>query len=87
MQNNEEHREMPIEWATLREAGRYLRLSEPTVRRLLRDGKLPGARRIGSQWRVHLPTLREQLLQEIKKRRETEMKKTANCGGELSFFV
>ncbi len=63
--NNDGHHETPMEWLTLEEARQYLQVSEPTIRRMLKDGRLPGARRIGSLWRVHLPTLREQLLDEV----------------------
>ncbi len=52
---------VPLEWLTLVETAKYLRVSEPTVRRLLRDGKLP-AHRVGAQWRIYIAELREALL-------------------------
>ncbi|ADU51839.1 DNA binding domain protein, excisionase family [Thermaerobacter marianensis DSM 12885] len=37
---------------TVSEAAAYLRVDERTVRRLLREGRLPG-RKVGRQWRLH----------------------------------
>ncbi len=54
------------EWMNLRETGRYLKLSEPTLRRMLKDGRLPGAVKIGGLWRFHRATLDAGLLREGK---------------------
>lgn len=37
----------------IEEAAVAMQLNEQTVRRYAREGRLPGARRIGGQWRVH----------------------------------
>ncbi len=69
--NNDGNNEMPFEWVTLTEAAKWLRVSEVTVRRMLKAGRLAGAVRVDSlgknrgQWRFHLPTLRQHLLREI----------------------
>ena len=34
------------------EAGVYFDVSAETMRRLCREGKIPGARKIGGQWRI-----------------------------------
>jgi excisionase family DNA binding protein len=34
------------------EAGAYFNISAETIRRLCRDGKIPGVRKIGGQWRI-----------------------------------
>ena len=34
------------------EAGAYFDVSAETMRRLCREGKIPGARKIGGQWRI-----------------------------------
>jgi excisionase family DNA binding protein len=34
------------------EAGAYFNISAETIRRLCRDKKIPGARKIGGQWRI-----------------------------------
>ncbi len=34
------------------EAAKYFGVQSETIRRLCRDGKIPGARRIGGQWRI-----------------------------------
>lgn len=63
---------VPFEWVTLTEAAKWLRLSEVTVRRMIKAGRLAGAMRVDGlgngrgQWRVHLPTLRESLLKEAR---------------------
>ncbi len=41
---------------TVEEAAAYLRVTPPTVYRLLRAGKLPGVK-VGRQWRVRLADL------------------------------
>lgn len=52
-----------VEWMSLEQVQEYLGISEPTVRRMLRDKQLPGAVKVGPRlWRVHLATLREALL-------------------------
>ena len=55
---------IPFEWMNLKETGRYLNLSEPTLRRMLRRGRLPGAVKIGGLWRFHRATLDASLLGE-----------------------
>ncbi len=55
-------REVPFEWLTLQETVRYLRISEPTLRRMLRDGTLGGAVKVGGLWRFHRATLDKALL-------------------------
>lgn len=42
------------EMATVKEYAAVVRLHENTVRRLIREGKLRGAVRVGGQWRVDL---------------------------------
>ncbi len=68
MRNGREdrHRDVPVEWLSLEETCRYLRVSEATLRRMLRKGHVPGAIKLGGLWRVHLDTLREGLLQTMK---------------------
>jgi excisionase family DNA binding protein len=34
------------------EAGAYFNISAETIRRLCREGKIPGVRKIGGQWRI-----------------------------------
>ncbi|HEY8393612.1 MAG TPA: helix-turn-helix domain-containing protein [Thermaerobacter sp.] len=41
---------------TVAEAAAYLRVDERTVRRLLREGRLPG-RKVGREWRLHKAAL------------------------------
>ncbi len=55
-------RDVPFEWLTFQETCRYLRISEPTLRRMLRNGGLSGAVKVGSLWRFHRATLDEALL-------------------------
>ena len=45
---------------TVEEAAAYLRVTPPTVYRLLRAGKLPGVK-VGRQWRVRLVDLEAHL--------------------------
>lgn len=47
-----------IELLTIREVCAILRIGERTVYELCRAGRLPGAIKVGGQWRVH----RERLL-------------------------
>lgn len=44
------------ELLTIEETADYLRLSESTVRRMVRDGRIP-ARQIGRQWRIPMTAL------------------------------
>lgn len=39
---------------TLKQFMRKLGISEPTARRWLKTGKIPGAYRLGGQWRIRL---------------------------------
>ncbi len=34
------------------EAADYFQVTAETIRRLCRDGKIPGARKLGGQWRI-----------------------------------
>jgi excisionase family DNA binding protein len=42
---------------TVEETGRILKVSKSTVRRLARGGRLPGAFKVGDQWRVRTEAL------------------------------
>ena len=42
---------------TVAEARELLGIGRNTIYRLLRTGQIPGARRVGHQWRVHRQTL------------------------------
>jgi len=50
---------------TAEEAARYLRVGERTLRRMLREGRLPG-RKVGREWRI----AREALDRYLKERPE-----------------
>ena len=43
---------------TVEEAAESLRVSKETVRRWLREGSVPGAMKVGRQWRIDLEQLR-----------------------------
>ena len=45
---------------TIEETALYLRVSESTVRRMVKDGRIP-ARQIGRQWRIPRAALEEYL--------------------------
>lgn len=45
------------EFMTAEEAAKLLRLTPQTVRTYVNEGKIPGARKIGTEIRVHRPTL------------------------------
>ena len=45
------------ELLTIPETCALLRLGERTVYQMAREGRLPGATKVGGQWRVHRPTL------------------------------
>lgn len=51
----------PIEVLTLVEAAAMLRIAVVTAKRLARAGDLPGAVKIGDQWRVNRATLERHL--------------------------
>ena len=55
---------------TLREAAEYLRLSQRTLLRLLREGRIPG-RKIGGQWRLTERRLTEYVEARVPKYIET----------------
>ena len=40
------------EWLTVEDVGARLKKSPTTVRRLLRQGRLPGSRKMGGEWRI-----------------------------------
>ena len=42
---------------TISEAAKYLRISPKTMQRLCKQGDVPGAFRIGGQWRIKLQDL------------------------------
>jgi excisionase family DNA binding protein len=46
---------------TVEEAAESLRISKETIRRWLREGSIPGAMKVGRQWRIDLDQLREHL--------------------------
>lgn len=54
------HIRKEIRTVTVEQAAEALHLHKDTVRRLLRDGKMPGAR-VGGQWRIHAARLEEYL--------------------------
>ncbi len=46
---------------TVEEAAESLRISKETLRRWLREGSIPGALKVGRQWRIDLDQLRQHL--------------------------
>lgn len=44
---------------TVEEAAESLRVSKETIRRWLRNGSVPGAMKVGRQWRIDLEQLTE----------------------------
>jgi len=52
-----ETRTMPETFLTIPEAARLLRVAERTVYTLARRGDLPGAVKVGNQWRIDRETL------------------------------
>jgi excisionase family DNA binding protein len=44
-------------YATVEEAANYLRVERQTIYRMLSKGKLPGAFKVGSAWRIDLEEL------------------------------
>jgi len=46
---------------TVEEAAESLRISQETLRRWLREGSIPGALKVGRQWRIDLDQLRQYL--------------------------
>jgi excisionase family DNA binding protein len=46
-----------VEWITVEEAAESLKLSTPTVYKLLKNNRLPGGKKFGGSWRIHVPTL------------------------------
>ena len=48
---------MPETFLTIPEAARLLRVAERTVYTLARRGELPGAVKVGNQWRIDRQTL------------------------------
>lgn len=57
LKSNEEWPEL----LTVADAAKYLRVHRSTVYRLLKDKSLPGAFRVGSDWRVRRDTLLDAL--------------------------
>ena len=45
------------EFLTVEETAELLKVSTRTIYDLARAGELPGAKKLGNQWRVHKPTL------------------------------
>jgi excisionase family DNA binding protein len=43
---------MQGDYLTAEEVARHFRVSSETIRKLCKDGKIPGARQIGRQWRI-----------------------------------
>ncbi|MFL5625946.1 MAG: helix-turn-helix domain-containing protein [Ktedonobacteraceae bacterium] len=43
---------MQSDYLTAEEVAKHFRVSPETIRRLCKDGKIPGARQIGRQWRI-----------------------------------
>ena len=43
---------MQGDYYTAEEVARHFRVSPETIRRLCKEGKIPGARQIGRQWRI-----------------------------------
>jgi excisionase family DNA binding protein len=62
---------MPIkpQLLTVKEAAAYLRVSRSTIYRLLKRKKLPGAFRIGTDWRIDMITLTSGLASERERER------------------
>lgn len=56
------------------EAGAYFNISAETIRRLCREDKIPGARKIGGQWRIPRSFLSSDV-DTVKKLAEDEEKK------------
>jgi excisionase family DNA binding protein len=56
---------------TVQEAARYLRVSSTLVRRLARQGEIPGTQ-VGRQWRFAKEQLDEWMREQSKARREDE---------------
>jgi excisionase family DNA binding protein len=48
---------VPRQLASLEETAAYTNVPESTLRQLAREGRLPGARKIGRRWRVRLASL------------------------------
>jgi excisionase family DNA binding protein len=49
------------EYYTPEEVADYYRVDPATIRRLCRDGKIPGAKQIGRQWRIPRSFLEDQV--------------------------
>lgn len=52
--------ESPEEWLTVAEWRTALRISKGTAYRALNRGEVPGATRVGAQWRIPRSALRPQ---------------------------
>ncbi len=61
---------MPETFLTIPEAARLLRVAERTVYTLARRGDLPGAVKVGNQWRIDRTTLMEWVRGQARETRE-----------------
>jgi excisionase family DNA binding protein len=58
VETEQPHDSLPF-FVTVEEAAELLRLDRKTVYAMIKRGELPGARRFGRTYRIHLPTLLE----------------------------
>lgn len=68
---------MPETFLTIPEAARLLRVAERTVYTLARRGDLPGAVKVGNQWRID----RETLMEWVRGQSRAADGKTSRSGG------
>ncbi len=68
---------MPETFLTIPEAARLLRVAERTVYTLARRGDLPGAVKVGNQWRID----RETLMDWVRRQGQESRTRTGSSGG------